>query len=35
MEEEELDLGLKQTLNLARGMRAFGSQKHQAVLEAE
>lgn len=35
MEEEEFDLGLKQTLNLARGRRALGSQKLQAVLEAE
>lgn len=33
--EEELDLGLKQTLNLARGGRALGWQKRQAVLEAE
>lgn len=35
VEEEELDLGLKQTLNLARGRRALGWQKSQAVLEAE
>lgn len=35
VKEEELDLGLKQTLNLARGRRALGWQKGQAVLETE
>lgn len=35
MEEEELDLGLKETLNLASGRGALGRRKLRAVLKAE